>query len=152
MDKLKLKVPPAVVFIICAGLIWSIDHLFPSPLNISANSLVVRPLLGLGVLLGISSVIQFSVQSTTVNPHKPDHASSIVKSGVYRISRNPMYLSMLIILVAAVLKIGHPAGFIVLPFYIWYMNRFQIRPEEAAMEEKFGEEYLKYKRRVRRWI
>jgi protein-S-isoprenylcysteine O-methyltransferase Ste14 len=59
---------------------------------------------------------------------------------------------MLIILVAAVLKIGHPAGFIVLPFYIWYMNRFQIRPEEAAMEEKFGEEYLKYKRRVRRWI
>lgn len=102
--------------------------------------------------MGVSGVIQFAIQSTSVNPHKPDHASSIVKTGVYRLSRNPMYLGMFIILLAAVLKIGHPPGLIVLPFYVWYMNRFQIIPEEKTMEEKFGDEYRSYKENVRRWI
>lgn len=104
------------------------------------------------MLIGIAGVVQFAVKSTSVNPHKPNHASSIVTSGVYRISRNPMYLGMLFILVAAVLKFGHPTGIIVLPFYVWYMTRFQITPEEIVMEEKFGDEYRNYKKRVRRWI
>lgn len=102
--------------------------------------------------MGISSVLQFAVHSTSVNPHKPEHASSIVKTGIYRLSRNPMYLSMLIILLAAVLKLGHPLGLIILPFYVWYMNRYQIIPEEKAMEEKFGDAYRNYMENVRRWI
>lgn len=63
-----------------------------------------------------------------------------------------MYLGMLFILLAAVLAFGHPVGLLVLPFYVWYMNRFQIIPEENAMEEKFGEAYRNYTENVRRWI
>jgi len=149
---LELKIPPAVVFLFCIGLLWLLDSYLPQLFHLSVSKWIIRPLLALGVLTGIAGVIQFAVQSTSVNPHKPDHASSIVTSGVYRLSRNPMYLGMLFILLAAVLKFGHPLGLIVLPFYVWYMNRFQIIPEESVMEEKFGEEYRSYKQRVRRWI
>ena len=152
MKTLELKIPPAVVFLFCIGLLWLLDSYLPQLFHLSVSKWIIRPLLALGVLTGIAGVIQFAVQSTSVNPHKPDHASSIVTSGVYRLSRNPMYLGMLFILLAAVLKFGHPLGLIVLPFYVWYMNRFQIIPEESVMEEKFGEEYRSYKQRVRRWI
>ena len=140
------------MFLFCIGFLWLTDNYLPQLFDLSASQWIVRPLLALGVLIGIAGVVQFAVKSTSVNPHKPNHASSIVTSGVYRISRNPMYLGMLFILVAAVLKFGHPTGIIVLPFYVWYMTRFQITPEEIVMEEKFGDEYRNYKKRVRRWI
>jgi len=149
---LELKIPPAVVFLFCIGLLWLIDSYLPPLFDLSVSKWIIRPLLALGVLTGITGVIQFAVKSTSVNPHKPEHASFLITSGVYRLSRNPMYLGMLFILLAAVLKFGHPIGFIVLPLYVLYMNRFQIIPEEEAMEKKFGEEYRKYRRNVRRWL
>ncbi len=126
--------------------------MLPPLFDITVSRRIFRTLLVLGTLTAISGVIQFAVQSTSVNPHKPDHASSLVTTGVYRLSRNPMYLGMLIILLAAVLKFGHPAGLIVLPLFVLYMNRFQIEPEEKAMEKKFGEEFRKYRQDVRRWV
>lgn len=152
MKNLELKLPPVVVFFICIGLIWTIDYLLPALVDISVSSWIFRALLALGTITAISGVIQFAIQSTSVNPHKPDHASSLVTSGVYRLSRNPMYLGMLIILLTAVLKFGNPFGLIVLPLYVLYMNRFQIIPEEQAMVEKFGDEFTSYCNNVRRWI
>jgi len=152
LKTLELKLPPAAVLLICIGMAWGIDSLLPPILDIRASGWVVKTLLAIGVLTGAAGVIQFAVQSTSVNPHKPDHASSLVTSGIYRFSRNPMYLGMLIILLAAVLKLGHPLGLLVLPLYIIYMNRFQILPEERVMLEKFGEEFTSYCRKVRRWI
>ena len=152
LKNLELKIPPAVVFFICIGFIWTIDYLLPPLFDISLNGWIIRAILAFGVFIGVSGVVQFAVQSTSVNPHKPDRATSLITSGVYRLSRNPMYLGMLIILLAAVLKFGQPIGFIVLPMYVFYMNRFQIKPEEEVMEEKFGEEYLVYKKNVRRWL
>jgi len=152
LKTLELKIPPAAVFLICIGLIWATDSLLPLLFDISVNGWPVKLLLVLGTLTAVSGVIQFAVQSTSVNPHNPDRASSLVSSGIYRVSRNPMYLGMLIILLAAVLKIGHPIGLVVLPLYVFYMNRFQIKPEEKAIEEKFGEEYRAYRKTVRRWI
>lgn len=149
---LELKLPPVVLFFICIGLIWTIDYLLPTQVDISLNSWIIRALLALGTITAISGVIQFAVRSTSVNPHKPEHTSSLVTSGIYRLSRNPMYLGMLIILLAAVLKFGNPLGLIVLPLYVLYMNRFQIVPEEHAMAEKFGDEFTLYCRSVRRWI
>ena len=152
MKNLELKIPPGVVFIVCVGIIWTIDNLLPSPFDISVSSWIIRTILALGVLTGVAGVIQFAVRTTSVNSHKPERASFLITSGVYRLSRNPMYLSMLFILVAAVLKFGHPLGVISLPLYVWYMNRFQIIPEEKVMEEKFGDAYRNYKESVRRWI
>lgn len=152
MKNLELKIPPAVVLFICLGLIWTIDYLLPPLIDISVSSRIFRALLALGTLTAISGVIQFSVQSTSVNPHKPENASSLVTSGVYGMSRNPMYLGMLIILLAAILKFGNPLGLIILPLYVLYMKRFQIVPEERVMVEKFGKEFTSYCKNVRRWI
>lgn len=131
---------------------WGIDSLLPPIFDIRARGWVVKTLLAAGALTSAAGVIQFAIRSTSVNPHKPERASSLITTGVYRLSRNPMYLGMLIILLAAVLKFGHPLGLIVLPFYIWYMSRFQIIPEEQAMLDKFGDEFISYCSKVRRWI
>lgn len=152
MKTLKLKIPPAVVFLICIGIVWGIDYLLPPIFDISISDWIIWTLLSLGALTGVLGVIQFAIQSTSVNPHKPEHASALVTSGVYRLSRNPMYLGMLIILLAAVLKLGNPVGLLVLPLYVLYMNRFQIIPEEQVMVEKFGKEFTTYCNNVRRWI
>ena len=152
MNKLNLKVPPAIVFLICLALMLLINNYLPGlslppvPMWIVAIPVIV------GIVVALAGVIQFSILSTTVNPHRPGNTSTLVTNGVYKFTRNPMYLGLLLLLIAAVLKFGNPLGFLVVALFILYMNRFQIRPEEVAMEEKFGEEYLKYKRRVRRWI
>lgn len=152
MKNLELKIPPVVVLFICLGLIWTIDYLLPPLFDISVSSRIFRAVLALGTLTAISGVIQCAVQSTSVNPHKPGNASSLITSGVYRLSRNPMYLGMLIILLAAILKFGNPLGLIILPLYMLYMNRFQIIPEEHVMLEKFGDEFTSYCNKVRRWV
>jgi len=85
-------------------------------------------------------------------PFNPYQTSSLVISGLYRFSRNPMYFGMLLTLTAWVLYLGHPVGLIGLVLFVLYMNEFQIKPEEKAMHEKFGDEYATYQDRVRRWI
>jgi len=113
---------------------------------------IVRVLLVLGVIIGILGVTEFSRRSTTVNPHKPQKTTTLVRSGIYRLTRNPMYLGMAIILLAGMVKFGNGINIIVIPLYIWVMNTVQIQPEEEVMEQKFGQKYLAYKKEVRRWL
>jgi protein-S-isoprenylcysteine O-methyltransferase Ste14 len=75
-----------------------------------------------------------------------------VDSGIYRFTRNPMYLGMLLVLTAGAVYLGNLAAFAVLPVFVVCMNRLQICPEERFMQEKFGEAYRDYTARVRRWI
>ncbi len=90
--------------------------------------------------------------NTTVNPLQLGKANNLVISGFYRFSRNLMYLGMLFVLVGVVVWNGTISGFFILPAFIWFMNEVQIIPEKHAMEELFGEQYLRYKQRVRRWL
>ena len=106
----------------------------------------------LGGLIVFLGVIEFSRKSTTVNPHKPQNTTAFVKSGIYGFTRNPMYLGMVFILLAGVIKFGNGITILIPVLFIWYMNIFQIQPEEEMMEKKFGEEFLDYKKNVRRWI
>lgn len=149
---LKLKIPPAVVFLICIGLMWAIDRQISDWFVIDLGQWVPRVMLVIGVYLGLAGLIQFRKNSTSVDPHHPEKASALVTTGVYNFSRNPMYLAMFLILLGGFIKFGEPAGLIVLIFYVWYMNEFQIKPEEEIMEQKFGEEFLEYKKEVRRWV
>ena len=149
---LKLKIPPAVVFLICIGMMWALDQQIPEWFVIDLGKWVPRGILALGVMVGLVGVFQFARSSTSVDPHHPEKASVLVTSGVFQFSRNPMYLAMLLILVGGFIKFGEPAGLIVLIFYVGYMNRFQIQPEEEMMQEKFGEAFSVYKKSVRRWI
>lgn len=109
-------------------------------------------LLGIGLSIDISAVISFWIAKTTVNPMKPKNTSRLVDVGIYRYSRNPMYLGVLLVLCSWALWLGSAINFTVVLFFIWYITKFQIMPEERVLAELFPEEFESYKSRVRRWI
>jgi protein-S-isoprenylcysteine O-methyltransferase Ste14 len=96
-------------------------------------------------------VVTFRKAKTTVNPLKP-HASSLVTWGVYAISRNPMYLGGLIMLLGWAIFLPNALAFVFLPIYVLYINWFQIAPEERALTSLFGQTYVAYQMRARRWL
>ncbi len=150
---LKLKIPPVLVFLIFAGLGWLINtYLSNNWLLSGANTWIAFSILGIAGIIGILGVIEFARKSTTVNPHKPQNTNKLVTSGIYRISRNPMYLALVLALLSMVFYWGNVYLLFPIPLFIWYMNRFQIQPEEEMMTQKFGEEFMEYKKEVRRWI
>ena len=89
---------------------------------------------------------------TTVNPLRPERASALVTTGVYRITRNPMYVGMALMLLAWAVLLASPAALAGPVTFIAYMNRFQIGPEEDALDTLFGPDYAAYRSRVRRWL
>jgi protein-S-isoprenylcysteine O-methyltransferase Ste14 len=95
--------------------------------------------------------VTFRQAKTTVNPLKP-HASSLVTWGVYAISRNPMYLGGLIMLLGWAIFLSNALAFLFLPIYVLYLNRFQITPEERVLTSLFGQTYVAYQARARRWL
>jgi protein-S-isoprenylcysteine O-methyltransferase Ste14 len=97
-------------------------------------------------------VLAFRRSSTTVDPRFPEQASRIVSSGIYRYTRNPMYLGMLVVLIAWMALLSN-VGTVVMPvLFVLYITRWQIVPEERALAQKFGAEYEVYRRAVRRWL
>ena len=101
------------------------------------------------LLIAISAFIKFK---TTINPLKPEQASSLVMTGIFKFSRNPMYLGMLLLILSLWIKTGAILGFIFVPGFIAYMNYFQILPEERAMTALFSGKYEVYCQQVRRWL
>jgi protein-S-isoprenylcysteine O-methyltransferase Ste14 len=153
MSALELKIPPPIVALTCAALMYAATRLAPDWRWDWPN----RGALGAGVaLLGIAfdllGVIAFYRSKTTVNPLKPSSTSVIVQGGVYRHTRNPMYLGMLLVLLGWALYLAHPVAFLLLPVFVAYLTRFQIIPEERFLAAKFGDEYQHYASRVRRWV
>ena len=100
----------------------------------------------------ILAVKAFNRQKTTVNPLEPRQASSLVSSGIFKYSRNPMYLGMLIVLLSISFKFNLVGGIVISLFFYLFITRFQILPEEEAMNELFGDEFIEYSKRTRRWI
>ncbi|MDO6535435.1 methyltransferase family protein [Alteromonas stellipolaris] len=151
--KLEQKIPPVVVFFIVVILMWvttkvagflSVYHPF------KIQSLILCVLLGVGfALLGVTS---FKKHKTSVNPIKTDRVVSLVTSGVYQYSRNPMYVGMLLCLVGIGLYTSNPLNILFIVLFVWYMNKYQITPEEAFLTDKFGASYIEYMKTVRRWL
>ena len=154
MSKLELRVPPVIVVATCALAMWLIGReLAPGPLSVPARLGLAATLAVVGVALALAGIREFRAAHTTVNPMQPEQAAAMVTSGVYRFTRNPMYLGMFCLLVAWAAWLGRLAPFLaVLPAFVLYMNRFQIRPEERALEQNFGAAFREYAARVRRWI
>lgn len=106
----------------------------------------------LGVLLGVLAIHAFRVADTTVEPLHPEKTSALVVRGVYRRTRNPMYLGLALILLGWGLYLGSLASLLGVPAFILLIRYLQIEPEEAALESKFGEAYREYCSRIHRWI
>ena len=103
-------------------------------------------------LLDLSSLYLFFKKRTTPNPMKPEFTTGLVTNGLYKISRNPMYLGLLTILIGFAIYLGNLTSFLVLPAFYFVITEMQIKPEERMLEKKFSEEYLAYKNKVRRWL
>jgi protein-S-isoprenylcysteine O-methyltransferase Ste14 len=150
---LTLRIPPlAVTLLACLGA-WLSARAFPALCFESAALVPLAVAFGLlgggGSLLG---VISFRRVRTTVNPTKPSAATALVVSGVYRFTRNPMYLGFLFLLLGELAWLGSPVALIAAPALVAYLNRFQIAPEECALRERFGAEFVAYTTRVPRWL
>lgn len=152
MDRLELKIPPPLLFLLLAGLMWLLARATPDMRGIEAGVYPVAALTLSGSLLLLAGVAAFIRARTSVDPRKPDGASALVSSGIYRLSRNPMYLGDLLLLGAWAFYLGNALTLILLPVFVLYMNRFQIRPEERALGRHFGAAYHDYCQRVRRWL
>ena len=109
-------------------------------------------LMTLALLVAIAGALQFRRARTTVNPMKPDTASSLVTGGIYRFTRNPMYLGDALILLAWAVFLSNPITLAGVPLFVAWMNVLQIAPEERALKARFGEAFDLYCSRVRRWI
>jgi protein-S-isoprenylcysteine O-methyltransferase Ste14 len=153
MKALELKIPPAAQFLAVAAGMWLTAKYVPSlDFAVPARKLFVAVFFCLGGVVAMPAIAAFRAAGTTVDPRFPDKASGLVVDGIYRYSRNPMYLGLLCLLIAWALYLSNLLAFACLPLFVLGMNRLQIRPEEIAMENQFGDEYHAYRKSVRRWI
>lgn len=153
MSWLELQVPPPLVGLVVAVLMGGFAGGVEWRMPAGANALSVALLVMLGLSFDLAGLWAFRASRTTVNPLRPRRASSLVTRGVYRITRNPMYVGMAFLLLAWGVYLAHWPVMLLGPVvYILYLNRFQIGPEERVLTELFGEPYRAYLSRVRRWL
>ena len=153
MNALELKLPPPVVALALALAMWAVSRLTLTFEVAAPLRIVVAVAIALvGGVFSAAGITAFRRAKTTVNPMKPETSSSLVTTGIYRVTRNPMYVGLLFVLVGWAAFLCAPwtlAGPVV---FVAYMTRFQIAPEERVLMSAFGDVYARYKARVRRWL
>ena len=153
MPALELKIPPLVVVLVTAALMWLVARAVPElGFLVPARDFVAISVALAGVITIALGVVSFVRAGTTVNPMKPESASSLVASGIYKLTRNPMYLGYLLALLGWAIFLSNVLAFLLLPAFVLYLNRFQINPEERMLATLFGQEFAAYKASVRRWL
>ena len=145
------KIPPPIITLISGLIIFFSRPLFPEHHSILIN-VFSAILLFFGLLVFFLAVASFKRYKTTVNPLQPSKASHLVISGIFRFTRNPMYLGMALILLSLSFKFNLLGGLIVTILFIMFITKFQIIPEEEAMLALFQDEFEIYKENTRRWI
>ena len=148
---MKKRIPPPLIAMLCVLIIFLSKSIFPSfvfsyklQLGIFVSTI--------GFLLLIISIKSFIDNKTTINPLNLKKSTYLVTSGIFRFSRNPMYLGMLLFLLGTAIILNIIGGLIISILFIFYMNFFQIIPEEKALQNLFGKNYRNYRKTVRRWI
>jgi protein-S-isoprenylcysteine O-methyltransferase Ste14 len=149
--RLEHRIPPPIVAACTAALMLGLAWVAPA-LTFPIPSAIAFAVAAVGVSFDAIALLHFLRRRTTLNPLKPDSASALVTGGIYRFTRNPMYLGLATLLLAWAIYLGNLAALAGVPLFILYMNRFQIAPEERALEARFGAEYIAYRTRVRRWL
>lgn len=153
MSALELKIPPPVVVLIVASTMWWATFLTPTlTSSIDFRTVASVILFVIGAVTTVAGVVEFRRARTTVDPTDPGKATSIVTSGVYRVTRNPMYLGLLFVLVGWAVYLSNLVALAGPILFMLYMNRFQIVPEERILKARFGAEYETYLSTVRRWL
>lgn len=153
MQHLELKIPPLALCAVFAVAIAAFAHLAPGAnLTVRGHQVISIAAVLIGIAVASAGVVEFRRAKTTVNPLAPGNASSVVASGVYRISRNPMYLGMAVALFGVAAWSSTLIGYALIPIFCIYMTQFQIKPEERALLASFGDGFASYMAKVRRWV
>lgn len=145
---MELKLPPPLLFVSCLLLIYLLpggEH-YPFPQWLSFL------FAGIGIAVSIVGLYALKKAQTTISPFTPQQSSLLVTSGIYRFSRNPMYLGLMFLLIAWAIWLNRYLASLVIIGFVCYLNRFQIKPEEQYLQQKFGERFTQYCQQVRRWL
>ena len=153
MKSLENKIPPPVILLLALIIIWLLQP-YDQVISLPAmgSKVVGWAVIAAGLLIAFSAAASFKKAATTVNPLKPDTASNLVISGVFKVTRNPMYLGMVMVCVGSSVIQSSALGLLVSLGVALYLTRFQILPEEKAMLKLFGEQFVDYKAKVPRWL
>ncbi len=150
---MELKLPPAVIFFLFGVIMYLVGMYLPFGFfDFFGRDIMVKFLIFLAVVVVIVALVQFYRNKTTVDPVHPIKTSNLVTNGIYQFTRNPMYLSMMLLLLAFGIYLGNAFNTLIVAGFVGYMNRFQIGPEERVLGEKFGKEYNQYLSKTRRWF
>lgn len=144
----RIRIPPPLLFIACAALMGCLPPVYVFSVPVWWVFIIL--LLAAGI--AVAGLGQFYRRGTTISPISLEKSSVLVTNGVYAFSRNPMYLSLLLILIAWFFWLGALSAVIGLPLFVLLMNYLQIKPEENMLNNLFGEAYRAYCRKVRRWL
>ena len=148
---METRIPPPIVTLVFGLSIYFSREIFHS-VEIKYSFYIGILLLILGLAILISAVRLFRKDKTTVNPLSPEQATKLVTDGIFKYSRNPMYLGMVFILSSMAVFFNLIGGIILIALFCFYITKFQIIPEERAMSNLFSQDFNKYKHATRRWI
>ncbi|MGL1957909.1 MAG: isoprenylcysteine carboxylmethyltransferase family protein [Colwellia sp.] len=150
---MDLKIIPIVQFIVSAILMIAVSHYLPSlNFTFSLDVILAAVLIGIASIIGIVALYNFHQHKTTYHPHTPEKTTKVVNSGIYAYSRNPMYLALVLVLLALAIYLQNISAFTFIPLFIWYITQYQIKPEENTLNTLFADDYQTYCAKVRRWI
>ena len=150
-DHADVKIPPPILTLIFIAIAYVAKWVAPIPFAVRGIlRLIGFALVVIGFLCGVAAFLAFRKARTTLDPH--GKVSTIVTYGIYRFTRNPIYLAFLLMLIGFPLNSGSYWGVVLAPVFVVTMNRLVIEKEEAYLEKKFGDVYISYKSRVRRWL
>jgi len=132
---------------------WSISkYSLHTNFNLNGINILALVFLIIAIIMIVLSINKFKKNRTTISPLRPNKTSSLITSGIYNYTRNPMYLGLLLMLFSTALFIKNFISFLIIPLFVIFINKNQILPEEQILENIFGEEYRNYKKKVKRWI
>lgn len=153
MPTFAARIPPPLIMLIAAALAWwAVGRVPVFRVADTGTAAAAMMIFGIGLTPNIAPKLAFRKAGTTVNPLHPDRVAALVTTGIHAHTRNPMYLGHMLMLLAWTLWLRDPAALIGMMFYCLWVTRFQILPEERALASRFGQAYLTYCRRVRRWL
>lgn len=147
------RIPPPVVGIVVAAAMWAVSGIGPAfDWSPTVARWTAGVLVAVGLMFDVLGIVAFRRAATTINPLRPERASALVTGGIYRITRNPMYVGLAFLLLAWAVCLSALLPFAGPVLYVLYITRYQIIPEERVLHERFGDEFARYAEQVRRWL
>ena len=150
---MKNKIPPPIILLFSGIAMWFIAHSeYAFAIAVPFALIMAIVLAAVGIFVSASAIRQFKTAETTISPLQPDSATSLVHNGIFGKTRNPMYVGLFMILLGWAVWLQSLSNVLILFAFVLWLTELQIKPEEAALRKVFGQGYIDYCKRVRRWI